>query len=151
MQINGEWYPCDDGVIRPTIVADVCLANEATLTVRFLIDTAADRTVFDAALLPLLQPLGVEAPTDETLMGVGGVAAHLVVPTAVLLTREDGRLVRVRGRFAVFTEPESADMPVLGRDVLDNFAVIVDRPGHCILLLAPPHWYRLATTQPGAR
>jgi len=146
MQINGEWYLCDDGVIRPTIVADVCLANETTLTVRFLIDTAADRTVFNADLLPLLQPLGVEAPTDEALTGVGGVAAHILVQTAVLLTGDDGRLVRVRGRFAVFTEPESADMPVWGRDVLDNFAVIVGRPDNRILLLAPPHRYRIATT-----
>jgi hypothetical protein len=77
------------------------------------------------------------------LAGVGGDADSITVETAIALTRHDGQRVTVRGQFGVFTEPESADLSLLGRDVTDNFGVIYDRPNQVVALLAPPHFYEI--------
>jgi hypothetical protein len=56
---------------------------------------------------------------------------------------DDGQLITVRGSFGVFTEGESAELSVLGRDVTNNFSVIYDYPQQIIALLAPPHSYEI--------
>jgi hypothetical protein len=58
-------------------------------------------------------------------------------------TRDDGGPVRVRGEFAGFTNPTATDLSVLGRDLLDNFDLIISRRRNEILLLAPKHQYRI--------
>jgi hypothetical protein len=65
------------------------------------------------------------------------------IATLVGFTRDDGTLVTVRGTFCVFTEGESADLSVLGRDVTNNFGVIYDYPNSLVALLAPPHSYEI--------
>jgi hypothetical protein len=52
-------------------------------------------------------------------------------------------MVTVRGPFAVFTEGESAELSVLGRDVTNNFSVIYDYPNRAVALLALPHYYEI--------
>jgi len=47
----------------------------------------------------------------------------------------------VRGEFAAFTQMESADLSVLGRDVTNNFSVIYDYSSRTVVLLARPHFY----------
>ena len=54
--------------------------------------------------------------------------------------------VTVSGSFGVFTEGESADLSVLGRDVTNNFSVIYDYPGQVIALLALPHSYEIKSS-----
>jgi len=54
--------------------------------------------------------------------------------------------VTVRGSFGVFTEGESADLSVLGRDVTNNFSVIYDYPSQVIALLALPHSYEIKSS-----
>ena len=73
------------------------------------------------------------------LSGVGGGADSMTVETAIAFARDDGELVTVRGAFGVFTQSESADLSILGRDVTNNFTVIYDYPQRIIALLAPPH------------
>jgi hypothetical protein len=57
--------------------------------------------------------------------------------------RDDGIPVSVRGRYLAFTTPGATDMSIMGRDVLDNFDVIVSKPRDEVLLLAPNHHYRI--------
>jgi hypothetical protein len=52
-------------------------------------------------------------------------------------------VVTVRGLFAVFTEAESAELSVLGRDVTNNFSVIYDYPNRAVASLARPHYYEI--------
>lgn len=54
-----------------------------------------------------------------------------------------GRTVTVRGPFAVFTEGESAELSVLGRDVTNNFSVIYYYPNRAVALLSRPHYYEI--------
>ncbi|MGH9764123.1 MAG: hypothetical protein ACREDR_29135, partial [Blastocatellia bacterium] len=61
--------------------------------------------------------------------------------TRIQLVRETGAPVSIRGRFAAVTDLTTLDISVLGRDVTDNFAAIVDRPQNAILLLGQRHNY----------
>ena len=65
------------------------------------------------------------------------------VRTELRLTKADGRPIVLRGEYAAFTEVATLDMSVLGRDVTNIFAVIVDHPGRRVALLAPRHGYQI--------
>jgi hypothetical protein len=90
--------------------------------------------VFTAiGLPPTLAPLA--------LGGVGGAVPTVGIEISIRLRREDGSAVLFRGTFAAFTQPEALDMSVLGRDITNLFAVIVDRPGDAVCLLGQRHRY----------
>lgn len=67
----------------------------------------------------------------------------MLVTTVLEFMRNDGGAVRVRGEFAGFTDPAATDLSVLGRDVSDNFDVVLRRRRNEILLLAPRHQSRV--------
>lgn len=83
-------------------------------------------------------------PVGLGLHGIGGHAGFVVVQTIVELTRDDGVPAIVRGQFSAFTDPRASDLSILGRDVLDNFDVIISRRRNEGLLLAPNHHYQVA-------
>ena len=142
MRVNGAWLPGDDGVIRPIVPGLLRLPDGQWLEVSFLLDAGADRTVFSADFFSLLEPL--ETASQRVLLsGVGGTTNSITIETAIAFARDNGRLITVRGSFGVFTEDESAELSVLGRDVTNNFSVIYDYPTQIIALLAPPHGYEI--------
>ena len=53
--------------------------------------------------------------------------------------------MRIHGVYAAFTDPNTTDMSILGRDVLDNFDVIVSKPRNEVLLLSQNHQYRVVS------
>jgi hypothetical protein len=139
MRIDGEWYECDDEVVRPIIRGEVFSAHGSWEPVLFLVDTGADCTVFSAAILDVL---GFEPGTARgRLGGIGGVAESVDVATRIRLAREDGGNAVFRGRYSAFTQLESLDMSVLGRDIMQMFAVIVDRPDDVVSLVGQQHRY----------
>jgi len=143
MVIFGEWQLFDDGVMRPIVRAKVDKGDGTLIAEDFLIDSGADRTVFRTALLEQLHIPTQEPPVDLTLSGIGGTRAFVLVATVIEFIRDDGGPVRVRGEIASFTDPAATDLSVLGRDVLDNFDLILSRRRNEILLLAPYHQYRV--------
>lgn len=143
MRVNGEWLLCDDGVVRPIIQAFVLLANGQWYEVPFLLDAGADRTVFSDDFLALLSPLAITQAEPLGLAGIGGQANAITIETSLGFTRDDGKLVTVRGAYAVFAENSGTDLAVLGRDVTNNFGVIYDYPNWMVGLLAPPHYYEI--------
>jgi hypothetical protein len=143
MVIAGKWLVADDGTTRPAIRAQVMGENGTPRGDNFLIDSGADRSAFSAALLERLGFSARNVSPNFTLSGIGGATAFVLVTTVIELFRADGRPVRVRGEFAGFTDPAATDLSVLGRDVLDNFDLILSRPRNEILLLAPRHQYRV--------
>jgi hypothetical protein len=74
---------------------------------------------------------------------VGGIVTSVAVSTQIRLTREGDGKVLFRGDFAAVTTLEALDMSVLGRDITDLFAVVVDRPGNAICLLTQSHRYHV--------
>ena len=57
--------------------------------------------------------------------------------------RDDGGTAVFRGQFAAVTELEPLDMSVLGRDISNLFALIVDRPRDLVCLLGAGHQYSI--------
>jgi len=145
MRINGDWLLCEDRIMRPTVRAVVQTAGGVWAEGTFLLDAGADRTVFSADLLSLLRPLEKMETESIQLAGVGGGVGSITVETVIGFKPDDGRRATVRGPFGVFTEIESADLSVLGRDVTNNFSVIYDYPNQIVVLLAKPHVYEIKT------
>jgi len=143
MLVTGEWQLRDDGVTRPIVRAKVLGVNGSLVSENFLIDSGADRTVFSAALMARLRLPAGNAQPGFALSGIGGTNEFVLVTTVMEFIRDDGGPVRVRGEFAGFTDPTATDLSVLGRDVLDNFDLIISRRRNEILLLAPRHQYRI--------
>jgi predicted aspartyl protease len=139
MRIDGQWLLCDDGVERPVIHGELLAGGGQWEAVEFLVDTGADRTVLGAAMLRKLCLPPLEAAED--LSGLGGVTDAVFVETTLHLPRETGTAVVFHSQFAAVTDPSALDLSVLGRDILDLFAVIVDRPGDVICLLSQRHRY----------
>lgn len=143
MRIVGDWFLFDDGESRPILRAKLWTAQGTTVAEQFLLDTGADRTAFTAALLQHLALPAESAPADERLVGIGGAAAHVIVESVIELTCDHGGPAVVRGKFTAFTDPAATDMSVMGRDVLNNFHVIVSRPNSEVVLLARRHRYEV--------
>lgn len=141
MRVEGRWELFDDGEVRPVVGAYVKTATGEWEEVAFLLDAGSDLTVFDTRYLSLLS--GLAAPLDPSLglSGVGGKSDSIFVNTQIAFTRDDGKRVTVNGQFGVFTDATGNDMPVLGRDVTNNFDVIYSFPKRQVTLLAPPHTF----------
>lgn len=145
MLIPGRWLQCDDGVVRPIIESEVLAADGAWLPVEFLADVGADRTVFNAEVLASLTLPHQLAPRQ--LGGVGGAAKTVAVGTEIRLPLEGAGSITFQGMFAGLTNPDALDMSVLGRDIMNHFAVIVDHPGNLVCMIGKGHRYTI-TRQP---
>ena len=103
MLISGYWRLCDDGGVRPALLARVLAADGSWLEMFFLVDTGADRTVFSAGAMA---ELGLQpGETLGNLSGVGGNAAAVSVNTSIRLQKEDGILVGFHRRLYRFHRP----------------------------------------------
>ncbi len=139
MRFNGEWLQCDDGIVRPVIRAEIETNSGSWRALELLVDTGADRTVLSANVLESLNLATIE-PRDG-IGGVGGLVDSVAVKTRIRLTRDDGMKATFHGEYAACAEHEALDMSVLGRDILEIFAVIVDRPSEVIAMLGGRHHY----------
>jgi Aspartyl protease len=142
MRFDGIWRICDDGVVRPILRGTAKAADGTWVPVPFLVDTGADRTVFCQDILSALgvQPTGVSSGIE----GVGGKVETVTISTPIQLKRENGADVVFDGQWAAATDPAALDMSVLGRDLTNLFAVIVDRPRDVVCLLGGNHQYVIA-------
>ena len=141
MLLRGTWLTCDDGEARPILTGAIQTATGGWVQAPFLVDTGADQTVFSAAILSALGLATESAPYQ--LLGVGGTSPSVLVRAAIQFTNEVGTKILFRGQFAAFTDVEALDMCLLGRDITNLFAVIVDRPQNVVCLARPPHEYQI--------
>lgn len=65
----------------------------------------------------------------------------VTVPAQLRLTRNDGIKATFRSQFIGLAEQEALDMSVLGRDILDMFALIADRPRNVLAMISGNHHY----------
>ena len=141
MEIRGEWYLCNDGVVRPILRGEVLAANGIWESVEFLADVGADRTVLTAPLFAVLGWETMEAHLE--LNGLGGASRVNVATTQIRLTDVHGRKIAFRGDFAAAGDSSALDIAVLGRDITNFFAVIIDRPGDAVCLLRDKDRYQI--------
>ncbi len=141
MRINGKWLLCDDGVVRPVVRGELLAGDGSWKAVEFLVDIGADRTVLNADILSKLDLPLLKA--EEGLSGLGGATDSGEIETRLHLHRDIGSPVAFNSRWAAVTEPAALDLSVLGRDITDLFAVIIDRPDNVICLLSQRHRYTI--------
>lgn len=141
MKIDRRWLVGDDGVMRPVVEGALETAAGNWEKATFLVDSGADRTVIRAEVFGVLglAPL----PSSEQLIGVGGPVASVVVETRIRLTCEVSGPVLFRGPFAAVTDLDALDYCVLGRDLTNLFAVIIDRPQDVVCLIGQHHQYTI--------
>jgi hypothetical protein len=144
MQIAGKWFRCSDGTTRPMVDAGVQKADGSLFDEKFLIDSGADVTVLSDIVWQQLGLPPAPNPPGFALAGISGRSAFVVVDTVLVFRRQDGLPARLRGRLAAFTQPTGMDYSILGRDVLDNFDVILGRQRREVILLAGNHQYQIA-------
>lgn len=143
MRIDGQWAPARDGEIRPVIRGIIRAQSGEFVEVPFLVDTGADRTVLSADIFRIL---GLKTTTPfERVEGVGGRVESVHVETVIWLFHSERGLASFPGRYSALTDPASLDMSVLGRDIMQNFALIVDQPGGTICLVNQRHGYTIVT------
>lgn len=141
MLISGEWFFFPDEIFRPVIRGEMLSASSTWIPVTFLLDTGADRTVLTSAVLSSLALQSQKA--EEPIGGLGGVVDSTIVESRIQFIRETGSPVSFRGHFAAVTDASVLDISVLGRDITDNFAVIVDRQQDAVYLLGQRHSYNI--------
>ena len=145
MRVLGKWFLCDDGVTRPAVEVHVFDVDNKPHHEIFLVDSLADRTVLTATLLSKLRLPTRRLGPGLALVGIGGQQEAVIVTTKLEFVRDDGVPVAVSGDFTGFVHPAAADMSVLGRDVLNNFDVILSWRRKEVLLLAPNHQYSVSS------
>jgi len=69
------------------------------------------------------------------------------VNTHIRLSRDDDQKAVFRGEYSACTDHEALDMSVLGRDILEMFALIVDRRADVVAIVRDQHSYTI-TFQP---
>ena len=141
MRFDGEWLECDDGIVRPIVRVALAASDSSWCAAELLVDTGADRTVFSANVLAALNLVASES--SDRIGGVGGVVDSVSVDTQIRMTRDDGEDVLFRGSFPACTDHESLDMSVLGRDILDMFALVVDRNAGVVAIIGGQHGYSI--------
>lgn len=141
MRISGQWIKSNGGIDWPIVLATIAGGRRIVSELPFLIDTGADQTLLSAEVAALLDL--PSARLGGALHGVGSVIDSVVVSTSITLRREDGIDVRFSGVFACCTQPEVLDVSVLGRDILNHFAVVVDHPARSVFLLRDRHHYSI--------
>jgi hypothetical protein len=141
MLISGNWVLGDDNVVRPVIKCAALAADGTWKPTEFLVDSGADRTVFMA---PFLTELALQhLPAPNQLGGVGGAVTTVAVGTQIRFEVVGGGTILFQGNFAGFTQPDALDMNVLGRDIMNLFAVVVDRHGDVVCMIGKGHQYTI--------
>jgi predicted aspartyl protease len=132
-----------DGVTYPFVPASIQTDSGEWIACPLLLDTGAERTVIAAEIVEQLgfPPIHLSA----ALTGVGGLVGALQLPSRLELSVGGESTVIINGPFVGLLE-STLEQSVLGRDVLGNFAVIVDRPGNTICLLHGKHRYVIQET-----
>lgn len=144
MRLNGEWFACSDGDIRPIVRASILGGDGAWLPLELLVDSA-DRTVLSASVFDESNLPGLTQ--DRGVGGIGGTIATVVVNSQLRIARDDGQYAYFRGQYAACVDLDSLDMSVLGRDILDMFALVVDHRASVVAILGGNHRYSITVTQ----
>ena len=143
MQIHGDWLRRAGLPVLPLIEIYVRRADGSFTLDLFLIDSGADRTIFSGSLFQSLGISAMGSASGSTLFGIGGQFQPVDVATELEFRKTAAVPHRIAGQFAAATDPNAIDISILGRDVLDQFDVILSNRRDEILLLNDPHGYTI--------
>ncbi len=136
-------YVNEAGTYRPYISADLLSPAKKWIMVDFLVDSGADETFLDYSYIKKLEidTDGINVKDDVGGVGGTGVPYFQIDTTIKLISKRDTKVFS--GTINIFLDPHSCTMPLLGRDVLDNFVTIFDRKQSSIFLLDESESYKI--------
>jgi len=121
--------------LAPFVEASIRATDGKWVKVFFLIDLGADGTYLPSEYLKKLGLQLDEAKSEDNVTGVGGQKVKYVP----FMTQLRFRSNIVRRTFdieiGVFTQEESLDIPVLGRDVMNFFTLLCDLKANLVWLI----------------
>jgi hypothetical protein len=142
MRIDGNWrqdvaspnelYPALGGLLE---------IEGITYSISFLVDTGADCTVLGSNFAPLLASLRREIETPY--LSAGGLVEGFMADLPIRFRSSTGVIVTFRASCIVLEHPKHWNTYLLGRDILDQFALICDQAADVVTLLRPPHTYQI--------
>ena len=140
-------YRFNYGAYRPFITAYVLSTDRQWVKCSFLVDTGADETFLHHRGIDLL---GLETKGLDVKDDVGGIGGYGVpyfeFDTEIKLVSPTESWI-FTGKANVFLDPHATDVPILGRDVLDRFAVIFDRAREDVILISEPDGYEVCKAE----
>lgn len=141
-------YRFNYGAYRPFITAYILTPGGEWVKCSFLVDTGADETFLHHRSLKLLglETKGLEVKDDVS--GVGGYGIpYFEFDTEIRLVSPTESWI-FAGKVNVFLDHHAADVPILGRDVLDKFAAIFDRAREDVIMIGKPDGYEIRRARP---
>ena len=146
MRINGTWHTCDDAELRPVVLGAMIAADGRWLSVPFWWTPAQTGRYF------LQRHIGAWDSSAWTPLEIWAESVAwrepYALPRPFALCAKTAATRRFAVTFPASVEPEVLDMSVLGRDIMDMFAVIVDRRSDVVALLGTGHRYRMEVSGP---
>lgn len=121
--------------LAPFVKASIRTANEKWIDVSFLIDLGADGTYLPSEYAKKLGIQLDEARMENDVTGVGGQRVEYIPFITQLKFESNGGWRTINLSIGVFTQEESLDIPVLGRDVMNFFTLLCDLKANLVWLI----------------
>jgi len=138
-------YRYNSGAHRPFLTAYILASGGRWIRYAFLLDTGADVTFLPYRAMRALEIDVSRVEVRDDVGGIGGYGIpYISYATEIRLVSPTGARV-FGGTVNVFLDLHATDVPLLGRDVLDNFVCIFDRAKSEILLLDTPDTYQVVS------
>lgn len=138
-------YRINQGAFRPFIRAWVLSAHNQWTRMSFLIDTGADETFLHQRSIQILKIDTSNLTVMTDVAGVGGSGIpYFRWKTKVKLASLEGEGRLFGGEVNLFLDPHASRIPILGRDVLDNFSIIFDRKRNVVIFIELPDDYSIS-------
>lgn len=136
-------YENDEGIVRPYINGDILTPKGDWISIDFLIDTGADETFLDFNSIKRLQlkTEGIDVKSDVGGIGGSDIPYFQFDSTLKLISNSGAKIFE--GGINVFLDPHACEVPLLGRDVLDDFIVIFDKKQNSVFLLDEDEEYHI--------
>ena len=119
--------------LAPFIKASIRAKDGQWIEVFFLIDLGADGTYLPSKYAKKLGLQLDEAKTKDNATGVGGQRVEHI--TTQLRFERNGAHRTFDLEIGVFTQAESLDLPILGRDVMNFFTLLCDVRANLVWLM----------------
>ena len=121
--------------LAPFVKASIRTADEKWIDVSFLIDLGADGTYLPSEYAKKLGIQLDKAKTEDDVTGVGGRRVKYIPFITQLKFESNGDWRIFDLSIGVFTQEESLDIPVLGRDVMNFFTLLCDVKANLVWLI----------------
>lgn len=144
MFIWGRYFQTERGAFEPRVRIYLPTATGRWHPFRFLIDSGSDRTFLppDCANTLRIDLSTLRMTDDAGGVGSGRLVYYKLDPEIRFLMGQRMRPVQVT--IGIFRDEGLLDPPVLGCDVLDQFALVLDRSRDLVALLDPSQPDRVA-------